>query len=325
MEKYLHKCLSSLIVSAENMEKMEVLIINDGSKDSSSEIGHEYELRHPQTFRVIDKENGNYGSCINRGLKEATGKYVKVLDADDYYNTNYLDIYLNLIQNLDVDMILNDVQLVDADNRTVEEWNLPCEENVIKPWGEICNNVFPQMHEVAFKKENLLKINYYQTEGISYTDQQWVFAPISTIKSYYYIPQKIYIYLVGREGQTMDKEVRMKSLSQRTKVLFDMVKLYEEGNYDMNGSKWMLNKLKENTYSLFKDVIVDSKDDRNFELIELDKNIKDKCPVFYNQSIDSFILSKSFRFNYGSYWRKYHHLNWWNPILHLYYLLKKIK
>ena len=59
MEKYLHKCLNSLIVSDKSLEKLEVLIVNDGSKDSSSQIAHEYESKFPKTFRVIDKENGN--------------------------------------------------------------------------------------------------------------------------------------------------------------------------------------------------------------------------------------------------------------------------
>ena len=88
MEKYLHKCLDSLVVSDENMVRLEVLVINDGSKDTSSQIAHEYEDKYSKTIRVVDKDNGNYGSCINRGLKEATGKYVKVLDADDYLDTD---------------------------------------------------------------------------------------------------------------------------------------------------------------------------------------------------------------------------------------------
>ena len=93
MEKYLERCLSSLIVSDEQMAMLEVLVINDGSKDRSSEIAHGYESRYPDTFRVIDKTNGHYGSCVNRGLQEATGKYVKVLDADDWFNTeNFAEI-----------------------------------------------------------------------------------------------------------------------------------------------------------------------------------------------------------------------------------------
>ena len=79
MEDYLRYCLDSLLIK-ENFKQLEVLIINDGSKDSSSAIGHEYEQLYPEVFRVIDKENGNYGSCINRGLKEAKGKYVKILE-----------------------------------------------------------------------------------------------------------------------------------------------------------------------------------------------------------------------------------------------------
>lgn len=74
IEKYLDKCLTSLIIDdKELMRQLEVLVINDGSKNRSSEIAHKYESNYPDTFRVIDKENGNYGSCINRGLQEATG------------------------------------------------------------------------------------------------------------------------------------------------------------------------------------------------------------------------------------------------------------
>ena len=87
MEKYLSRCCQSLIVAPEFMEKLEVLVINDGSKDKTSEIGHSFESKYPETFRCIDKENGNYGSCVNRGLKEAKGTYIKILDADDTFET----------------------------------------------------------------------------------------------------------------------------------------------------------------------------------------------------------------------------------------------
>ena len=95
MELYLRRCLDSLLVSGENMALLEVLIINDGSMDASSAIAHTYESDYPQTFRVIDKANGNYGSCINRGLKEARGQFVRILDADDYYQTGNLDQFFS--------------------------------------------------------------------------------------------------------------------------------------------------------------------------------------------------------------------------------------
>ena len=64
------------------MQKLEVIVVNDGSKDRTSEIAHGFEAMHPGVFRVIDKANGHYGSCINAGLKNASGPYVKVLDVD---------------------------------------------------------------------------------------------------------------------------------------------------------------------------------------------------------------------------------------------------
>ena len=121
MEKYLRRCLDSLIIDEEGMKQLEVLVINDGSKDSSSQIAHEYQDKYPDTYRVIDKENGNYGSCINRGLKEATGKYVKVLDSDDTYDNHSLVEYLQTLNTIDVDIIVTNVSICNKDAKITNE------------------------------------------------------------------------------------------------------------------------------------------------------------------------------------------------------------
>ena len=72
MEAYLDKCLTSLII--DGMERVEVVVVNDGSRDSSLAIAQSYAEKYPESFVVIDKPNGNYGSCINAGLYRATGK-----------------------------------------------------------------------------------------------------------------------------------------------------------------------------------------------------------------------------------------------------------
>ena len=102
MERYLEKCLTSLIIDDQDlMNQVEVLIVNDGSKDRSSEIAHSYQDKYSNTFRVIDKENGNYGSCVNRGLSEATGKYIKILDADDSFFKDGYVAYINKLLTID--------------------------------------------------------------------------------------------------------------------------------------------------------------------------------------------------------------------------------
>ena len=62
VEQYINKCLNSLIINPELMEKMDVLIINDGTPDSSAELSREYVQKYPTVFRQIDKENGGHGS-----------------------------------------------------------------------------------------------------------------------------------------------------------------------------------------------------------------------------------------------------------------------
>ena len=69
VEKYLHQTLDSFI-QEEILEDIEVLIVDDGSKDRTPLIGKEYEIKYPGTFRVISKENGGHGSTINRGIQE---------------------------------------------------------------------------------------------------------------------------------------------------------------------------------------------------------------------------------------------------------------
>lgn len=186
MESYLPFCLSSLLVG-KLMDSLDVVIINDGSKDSSSIIAHQYSFSYPNTFRVIDKENGNYGSCVNRGLIEAKGKYVKILDADDRFDTKSLQIIMEILLEIDVDLVLTDYVKVNMKNKEIERTRYDVQRNKILDFQLM--SCFPEMHGVMYKTDNLRRINYRQTEGISYTDQEWIFEPMISVKSFCYIPR----------------------------------------------------------------------------------------------------------------------------------------
>lgn len=212
MENYLHKCLSSVIVNDKDlMELLEVIVVNDGSTDRSSEIAHSYESQYPNTFRVIDKENGNYGSCVNSGLKEATGKYVKTLDADDYFDTDAFKGLLIMLQNTNSDMVVHYAQHVSSNNRT-SEFGITSRKFGTKHKGrtfftleEVAHDVWftPMMHNTIYRTSILKEMNYVQLEGIFYTDSQWMFLPVTHVKSITLYPHVVYLYLIGREGQTV--------------------------------------------------------------------------------------------------------------------------
>ena len=102
MEALLPRCLDSLLVDGA-LEQLEAIVVNDGSRDGSLAIANSYKERFPDTVTVIDKPNGNYGSTINAALPVAKGKYVKVLDSDDWFNSDALLQYLDSLKSVDAD------------------------------------------------------------------------------------------------------------------------------------------------------------------------------------------------------------------------------
>lgn len=97
MEKYIRQCLESLMIK-EVLDKIEILVVLDGSTDRSEEIAMEYAKAHPYSVRVISKPNGGHGSAINTGMDNAVGEYVKVLDSDDWVNEKG---FVTLVENLE--------------------------------------------------------------------------------------------------------------------------------------------------------------------------------------------------------------------------------
>lgn len=306
MEKYLRKCLNSLIIeNNEVFDKLEVLVINDGSKDSSSVIAHEYETKFPNVFRVIDKENGNYGSCINRGLKEMKGTFVKVLDADDYFDTNCLEKYLVYLQNADADLVLTDYNVVDTDGKRKSHIRYSLRPNDKYSFADICGLkciLGLAMHGVTYKSDIFSKIDYTQSEGISYTDQEWIFTPMSQVKTVLYYPVTLYQYLVGREGQTMDPIVLLKSIEHTEKGILKMLDDLSlmKGNVKLDYFYSIILKRIKYIYSNY--LISSPRLDTN-HLIEFDQMIKQKSLDVYNLS-DKICYKQRLPIKFVKLWRE---------------------
>ena len=106
VEKYIEQNLSSFVIE-EIMEELEVLVINDGSTDSSADLAKQFVDKYPNTFRIVDKENGGHGSTINKGIQEAKGKYFKVVDADDWVLEQGMLELMNTLRKTDSDLVVS--------------------------------------------------------------------------------------------------------------------------------------------------------------------------------------------------------------------------
>lgn len=218
MEALLERCLNSFIVNEDTLDHLEVIVVNDGSKDRSSAIAHEYETRYPQTFKVIDKENGNYGSCVNRALKEASGKYFKICDADDRYDTASLEEFIPFLVAAQSDIVFSPYRTRESNSGAVIREVNPAERYLNRTldiedveWTSPEMLPYQVMHSICVKTSILKSNEYRQTEGISYTDSEFVFYSVLFSKTCSFFALPVYEYYTGRDGQSCSTDSMIKS------------------------------------------------------------------------------------------------------------------
>ena len=285
MEALLRQDLQSLIVE-DAMPLLEVVVINDGSKDSSLTIAREFEDKYASTFKIIDKPNGNYGSCINAALKVVSGKYVRIMDADDSFDTEVFASFLKELEQIDVDIIFNDyAKEWTSGRREVYSFDIP-QHQILLLEDVIDNKAFQciQLPSLTYRRNIFRALDYHQTEGISYTDMEWCFSPVSQVKTVYYIPGVLYKYLMGREGQTMNPEAVRRGMSHKALSLTNMVRSSLKIRHDETIDKYFTGQLVRHLEDIYRLYLVDYPHDDRAALKTLDSELKKYDPEAYRLS-----------------------------------------
>lgn len=224
-ESYLSKCIESLLVGGEDVE---IIIVNDGSKDKTKEIADAYVQKYPTIVKAIHKENGGHGSGVNYGLAEATGLYYKVVDSDDWLDGEaYLKflavIKENLKNNVDVDLyVTNFVYDRAYDNTTFSsEYQKELPENRVSTWkeaGKFRTWKMLLMHAVTFKTEKLRKDYVDLPEHTFYVDNLFAYRPLPNMEKIYYLNVDLYHYYIGRSDQSVTVENMGNRYDQQLRV-----------------------------------------------------------------------------------------------------------
>lgn len=200
MEKYIQKCLESICVPAYE-DLYEVIIIDDGSKDKSYDMCLEFVNTYPAIYKLIKKENGGYGSVFNEGIRLATGKYVKLLDADDFFDTSVFSDYLEELKCRDDDLVFNYVY-----NYT--DSSIVAKNNQYLSFAETTQNIYDVdmtknsifIHNFCMKKEILLD-TYCPTHCL-YTDAIILTHALSNSTTIYFSKFFLYCYRTDRDEQS---------------------------------------------------------------------------------------------------------------------------
>jgi glycosyltransferase involved in cell wall biosynthesis len=228
MESYLRRCLDSVCIDGV-IDRIEIITVNDGSADSSLSIMETYKEQYPHSVIIINKPNGHYGSCVNAALQRASGKYFRPLDADDWFDAAAFVHYVDVLQEIDVDMVLTNFSREYGGTSRV--FYSKKDRQCLIP-GQICDmrgycfgntEKILRMHGMTYRTELLKSINFKCSEGISYTDTEYCFYPLGAAVTFIYINIVLYKYYIGRGEQSVSLQSAIKNRNHRYIILIRII------------------------------------------------------------------------------------------------------
>lgn len=227
VEQYLNKCLESFLCQ-QVMDRIEVLVINDGSSDSTARIAEDFAHRYPDVFRVHHKENGGHGSGINAGSALARGRFFKAIDADDWVITENLAEYVAFLEKCTADVVLTNYHMVDM--ATGEK-----DPKVMAPWPEgevtvrqVLDN-WPAFepccvfHGITYRTGFYREQAHLLPEHVFYEDQEYSAVPFCAAGRIAVLPIFLYQYLVGNAAQSISYDNQARRFGHLEVVLQDLI------------------------------------------------------------------------------------------------------
>jgi len=237
---YMDHCIDSILRAQGDIE---IIIVNDGSKDGTRAKADAWAVRHPDTVKVIHQENKGHGGAVMAGLRAATGVYFRVVDSDDWLDPVALNLMLTKLRQFissgsPVDLVISNYVYENAyaGSQKVIRYTGALPQNRIFTWNEIGFFKWEQnimMHAATYRTQVLRDSGLELPEHTFYVDNIFVYVPLPHVKTLYYLPVNLYRYFIGREDQSVNEKVQISRLDQQMKITRMMVeahRLSEVGN-----------------------------------------------------------------------------------------------
>lgn len=243
-EAYIDRCLESLLTGG---DRIEIIIVNDGSKDRTEEIAKSYVEKYPGIVRLVNKENGGHGDAVNYGLKNAEGIYFKVVDSDDKVSAESFQIILDLLEKFSapddqLDMLLANYvyDKEGAKHKKVMKYTHMIPENQVLGWEDLLHVMkghYILMHSVIYRTAMLRECGLELPKHTFYVDNIFVYQPLPYVKRFYYVNTNFYGYYIGREDQSVNEDIMISRIDQQLRVNRIMLDLYDLFDKDRIPSK----------------------------------------------------------------------------------------
>lgn len=224
-QEYLHHAVESLLGGGNDVE---ILIVDDGSKDRTGEIADDFERRYPGLVRAVHKENGGHGDAVMCGLKHATGLYFKVVDSDDWVDEGAYPRILDALRahvhpREQIDLLVSNYiyDKVGASHKHVVRYANALPEGRVLTWDDVGRFHMGQyilMHSAIYRTALLRESGLTLPKHTFYVDNLYVYVPMARVKTLLYLNEDFYHYFIGRDDQSVQANVMMKRIDQQLRV-----------------------------------------------------------------------------------------------------------
>ena len=209
-------------------DEVEILIVNDGSKDDTAAIADEYAAAYPDRVKAVHKENGGHGDAVMSGLHEASGLYFKVVDSDDWVDEAALSKVLGVLRahadkEKQIDMLICNYvyDKEGAAHKHVVRYGNALTENRVMTWDEAGSFRIGQyilMHAAIYRRQLLLDCGLSLPKKTFYVDNLYVYNPLPYVNTFYYLNVDLYHYYIGRSDQSVNEKVMIGRIDQQLRV-----------------------------------------------------------------------------------------------------------
>lgn len=221
---FLPKCIESML-HPELLAQLEIIVVNDGSTDNTAAVAQDFAEKYPQTIRLINQENKGHGGALNTGCNAAQGKYLKVIDADDWVETANLPAFLAYLDSCDSDVVLTHHDTRDVSTGEIRNW-----KSYPDAFGQAytLEQVMAQsqnfdrsltFHGITYRTDFYQGLNIRLSEKVFYEDHEYATFPCCKAACVTVFDLCIYHYRIGDVQQSVSDVNQLKRLSHMQTVL----------------------------------------------------------------------------------------------------------
>lgn len=233
--EYMDHCIDSILHGNGDIE---IIIVNDGStKDNTAEKADAWAAKHPDIIKVIHQENKGHGGAVMAGLREASGVYFKVVDSDDWLDPVALNLTLSKLRHFihsgsPVDLVIANYvyEHTNTGTQKVIRYRRFLPQNRVFTWSEMGLSTPGQnilMHSAIYRTRVLRDSGMHMPEHTFYVDNIFVYVPLPSVQTLYYLPVNLYRYFIGREDQSVNEKVQISRLDQQMRVTDIMIEAHK--------------------------------------------------------------------------------------------------